>query len=281
MQGDILRVTPALEKTIKEIHPKYLISNNIFFLVLTQSCDLVRRSETPFGVSYITLAAVRPLSLLVGRKIDGLKETDLNIDEPVCTQRAYNSLILFMRRLFNNNEPEYFYLRKEPSKGIPEDSCAFLRLSVPIKADLHYQICLDSRLLCLTDVFRAKLGWLVGQIYSRVGTEDWKEDELTSEVQKSLTTRAIKVEEKQLKALKEKTKLWQSQNPGQKLDRIALGKMINELSRIKKSETIGRTVEVVKKTIDNYSGEKHIPLELLESIKRELERDPSLTALLK
>jgi hypothetical protein len=27
--------------------------------------------------------------------------------------------------------------------------------------------------LSLTDVFQAKLGWLVGHMYSRVGTEDW------------------------------------------------------------------------------------------------------------
>ena len=281
MQGDILRLTPALETTIKEIHPRYIIKNNIFFLVLTQSCDLVRRPENPFGVPYITLAAVRPLSLLVSRKVDGLKETDINIDEPVCTEKAQNKLILFMKRLFNNNEPEYFYLRKEPSKGIHEDCCAFLRLSVPIKAELHYQICLDSRLLSLTDVFRAKLGWLVGQIFSRVGTKDWQEDELASEVPKSLDMRAIVVEDRQLKELKNKIMLWESQNYGQKLDKTVLEKIIRELSRMKKRETIGRTVEIVKKTIDNYSGPKNVPTDLLEGIERELERDASLTALLK
>lgn len=281
MQGDILQITPSLETAIKDIHPRYIIKNNVFFLVLTQSCDLARRFETPFGVPYVTLAAVRPLSLVISRKVDELKESDISIEEPVCTQKANNKLILFLKRLFNNNESEYFYLRKEPSIGILDDCCAFLRLSVPIKADLHYRVCLDSRILSLTDVFRAKLGWLVGQIYSRVGTEDWMEEDLNSEVPKKLDNRAIWVEDRQLKALKGKTRMWESRNPGQKMDAKDLEKMIRELSHMKKKETLDRTFEIIKKTIDDYSGPKNVSADLLQGIERALERDASLTALLK
>ena len=37
----------------------------------------------------------------------------------------------------------------------------------------HYDDILNSRILSLKDIFKAKLGWLVGHIYSRVATEDW------------------------------------------------------------------------------------------------------------
>ncbi len=41
----------------------------------------------------------------------------------------------FLRKLLNNNIAEYFYLESEASEGLQENSCAFLRLSVPIKSD--------------------------------------------------------------------------------------------------------------------------------------------------
>ena len=40
-------------------------------------------------------------------------------------------------------------------------------------SDSCYDACLEARVLALSEEFRAKLGWLVGHIYSRVGTQDW------------------------------------------------------------------------------------------------------------
>lgn len=78
-----------------------------------------------------------------------------------------------MERLLNNNEPDYFYLHEDAALGFNDKMVAFLRLSIAIKSDLYYGACLHSKILELTLEFKAKLGWLVGQMYSRVATPDW------------------------------------------------------------------------------------------------------------
>ena len=65
-QGDILKVTDGLKKILEEVHPYFLNEQYKYFMVLTQSCDLVRRGgacKTP----YITLAAVRAFDDLFER----------------------------------------------------------------------------------------------------------------------------------------------------------------------------------------------------------------------
>ncbi|BAC47429.1 bsr2164 [Bradyrhizobium diazoefficiens USDA 110] len=48
-----------------------------------------------------------------------------------------------------------------------------------MKADLHLATCVAAKILQLTDTFQAKLGWLVGQMYSPVGTQDMDADKAT------------------------------------------------------------------------------------------------------
>jgi hypothetical protein len=59
---------------------------------------------------------------------------------------------------------------------VAEDLCVFLRLSVALRID-HYDVCLSSKVAQLAGVFQAKIGWMVGNIYSRVGTPDFEEVE--------------------------------------------------------------------------------------------------------
>jgi hypothetical protein len=87
----------------------------------------------------------------------------------------------FLERLLNNNEPNYFYLHHDLELGIAEPLVAFLALSIAVKAELHYETCLKARVAQLEDSFQAKLGWLVGNMYSRVGTQDWTPDYFTHE----------------------------------------------------------------------------------------------------
>lgn len=42
-QGDILNVTDDLSAVLKNIHPYFLNEHYKYFMVLSQSCDLVRR----------------------------------------------------------------------------------------------------------------------------------------------------------------------------------------------------------------------------------------------
>jgi len=169
-QGDVLAKSGEMHKILKTVHPHYLREDYSNFLVLTQTCDLVRRPECKSP--YITLAAVRPLEIVLRRELQKF-QSPLAAAAGMCSVRARDNVLRFVGRLLNNNEEEYFYLHQEPAKGMAENACAFLRLSISIQAEKHYKACLHARMLSLTSVFQAKLGWLTGNIYSRVGTEDW------------------------------------------------------------------------------------------------------------
>src|ERR1700679_1779586 len=58
-QGDVLTRTPELDAVLTEYHPHYARHPSYrYFLVLTQSCDLVRRKGVPPDARYISIGAV-------------------------------------------------------------------------------------------------------------------------------------------------------------------------------------------------------------------------------
>ncbi|OEU73381.1 MAG: hypothetical protein BA869_04955 [Desulfuromonadales bacterium C00003107] len=179
-QGDILCRSEKLNAIIQEVHPHYLKDDYLYFIVLTQSCDLVPRKRGLCKAPYITIAAIRPLELLISRLVRKKQTTKLEQKANIVHESHKVGISEFIERLFNNNEPEYFYLHEDSSIGLP--SCvSFLRLSVAIKSDLHYQACVEARVSSLAETFKSKLGWLVGNMYSRVGTEDWVPETLSHE----------------------------------------------------------------------------------------------------
>ena len=58
-QGDILNPTEELMEVLKTVHPYFLNKQYKYFMVLSQSCDLVRRNGKKCKTPYITLAAVK------------------------------------------------------------------------------------------------------------------------------------------------------------------------------------------------------------------------------
>ena len=176
-QGDILEKTDELKKLINEIHPHYANEEYTHFQVLTQSCDLVRRGRSNKCASrYITLAAVRNLDIVIQRTIQSEVESTKQIDidgKKWCSNKGKARISNVMSSLFNNNDKNLFYLHTFPSHGLNNNSCTFLHLSIAIRAHEHYDVCLNAKRIELTSNFQAKLGWLVGNLYSRVGTADF------------------------------------------------------------------------------------------------------------
>ena len=171
-QGDLLRVSDQLREELQRYHPYYVANQDYkFMMVLTQSCDLALRNGKCVS-RYITLAAVRPLKTLVDRELEKHQRSSIEKVHRICSEERKHYLIDFMNKLLNNNLPDYFYLSEEPSFNVTEPHVAFLTLSIAIASD-NYEICTNARFGQLTEIFRAKLGWLVGHIYSRVATPDW------------------------------------------------------------------------------------------------------------
>lgn len=172
-QGDILKKTPELLALISDVHPHYANDDYLYFQVLTQSCDLVRRNGEKCKTRYITLAAVRSLDLVISRVLERIKETIEFEGKLFCSDMHKRMLEDFVNKLLNNNDTNHFFLQAETEHELDRHCCTQLHLSISIRAYEHYDVCLDGKILELQENFRAKLGWLVGNLYSRVGTDDY------------------------------------------------------------------------------------------------------------
>jgi len=283
-QGDILERTPELDAILKEYHPYYERSDqNKYFIILTQTCDLVKgREHDPCKSKYISISPVRPLSLLINKKIEVLKDQKLDIGIPVCADKNKNSLSNFLRRLLNNNETEYFYLHEDKSLAFPESCCAFLRLSISIKAKENYETCLKSRILTLSDSFRDKLGWALGQIYSRVGTQDWSKEKLTELIKGNISNVAVWIPEKNLKKLQKNINEWHEKNVGQTLDKDTFDSMIGSLES--KKESVIAIIDdkfTQSEKINNLITNGHLQQSDIEKIIAQINSNPVFTSLLK
>jgi len=174
-QGDILKRTDEINTLLEEVHPLYLKDDYRCFIILTQSCDLVQRDKKPCNARYITLAACRPLATALEREIERLRSVRPGVERAagIASKNHRFKVEQFLGSVLNNNRVPYFYLHPELGADFPEACCAFLRLSVSIRTADHYSMCLRAKILQLRTDFQAKLGWLVGELYSRVGTEDF------------------------------------------------------------------------------------------------------------
>ena len=174
-QGDLLIRTEEISSVLSEAHQYYAEAETYsHFIVVTQSCDLVRRGKKP-KASYITIAAVRPASVLIDRymaKLAFLWKGTENVGLYDIGKRELAQQ--FLERLLNNEEKGYFFLKAGSHPSVVHDLCAFLPLSIALKTD-HYDALLKAKVAQLDSVFAAKLGWLVGNLYSRVATPDLEE----------------------------------------------------------------------------------------------------------
>ena len=173
-QGDVLNITEELAEVLRNVHPYFLNGQYRYFMVLSQSCDLVRRDGKNCKTPYITLAAIRSYDSFVEKTLVKEKFAEnvsglLLMDEKK-NEKAYQ----LIERIYNNTEPEYFFLYKEDALDFPESMITYLKVSIALKSQEHYDKCLAAKKMELSDEFKAKLGWLVGNMYSRVGTADWE-----------------------------------------------------------------------------------------------------------
>jgi hypothetical protein len=226
-QGDLLARTPALRAALATAHSYYAEADDYsHFMVLTQSCDLVRRKGRPCKSRYVTLAACRPASVVVERHKERQAEKLAGWPAPLMVHSSEKRILAqqLLERLLHNTEDGFFFVRKDSVEGVTQDLCAFLPLSVALRAQEHYDACAGSKIAELQDVFAAKVGWLAGNQYSRVGTPDLEDsikdpDEYKSDFAREFLAEGYRwLSTLQLRALNEKVQTFQAANPGQELD---------------------------------------------------------------
>ena len=177
-QGDIIQHTEALEKVLKTVHRHFLDTKYTAFIVLTQTCDLVRRNGNPCRSPYINLAVVRPLedvlfpylNLVCGTvRICGKDAHGVYLSEAKGKAKG------LLERIINQNEQAMglFYLHENNDAKIARPSVALLQVSIALRAREHYDVLVKARSGSLERLFQAKLGWLIGTLFARVATPDW------------------------------------------------------------------------------------------------------------
>jgi len=131
----------------------------------------VRRNGSPCVAPYISIAAVRPIKDVVLLEAAKHQHAKLKTTR-IVGNKARGKLAMFLESLMDNNKAGLFYLHTDLDLGISEPCCAFLQLSVSFRA-VNYDKCLEAKIAQLKEPFQAKLGWLIGNMYSRVATTEW------------------------------------------------------------------------------------------------------------
>jgi len=183
-QGDIVQLSDGLERVFREVHPHFTSDKYIAFLVLTQTCDIARRQTDACRSRYINLAVVRPIADVLATFLDRMCEK-VEIGEPpiygIYVSETKNKAHELLQRVFNQNAQTegLFYLHPDAGVGITEHSVALLQVSVALRSHEHYGELVKARSGRLSEQFQSKLGWLIGNLFSRVATRDWEPDQIS------------------------------------------------------------------------------------------------------
>jgi hypothetical protein len=173
-QGDILKPSAELKALLSDVHHHFLDEKYVGFLVATQSCDLVLRQGSA-KAPYINLAVIRPLSNVFHKLI---AQVSTPVKPGVFLKSEKKRVKDLFVRIFNQNEQALgvFFLHEDVDSGIAEPCVVLLRVTVALKSD-HYAMLTKARVGRLNPEFRAKLGWLLGNLYARPATTDWSDRE--------------------------------------------------------------------------------------------------------
>jgi hypothetical protein len=174
-QGDIIARTEPVLGILKDIHAYFCNPKYLCFIILTQSCDLVMRGGT-CKAKQISLGVVRSLDDILSDNLAELCGTGF---PGIYRQDARLAAQQFLERVLNQNEQAHglFYLHPDADVGIAVPAVAMLRVSISLRSREHYKTLRGARRGCLKTEYRNKLGWLTGNLYSRVDTTDWADQE--------------------------------------------------------------------------------------------------------
>lgn len=260
-QGDVLERTTELSSAIGQAHQYYAEADGYnHFLVLTPTCDLVIR-QGRCNARYITLAAVRPLDVLVDREFKKFNQS-VNLPGTFLVLERRANAEQFIARLLHNTENGYLFL---PGEFFADniDRCGFLLLSIALRNE-HYEACLSSKRLQLSDVFAAQVGNLTSDLYGQIATPALEEqaDINVEEILQSFFDKYLEsadrywLSKEQVRELKKRAADWKKANgnvdmPPEVVRQIAASLPTNLDMIVANADRIAREVAV---PIDGTTG---------------------------
>ena len=100
-QGDIIYRDDRVVEILSDAHKYFCSERYIAFLVVTQTCDLVRRKGRPCKANYISLAVVRELVHVLP---DMVQELSGSSYKSILIRERKRDAEEFLERLINQNE---------------------------------------------------------------------------------------------------------------------------------------------------------------------------------
>ncbi len=127
-QGDILEPNEELTQIFNKVHPHFTDNKYYGFLLLTQTCDLVKRNGK-CGATHISLSVIRSLKDIIK---DSLKSKFGYLSPGVYNAQQQVHVKSLIERIINQNENKLalFYLHPNLDSGITIPSVAILRVSI-------------------------------------------------------------------------------------------------------------------------------------------------------
>lgn len=254
-QGDLLLKTPELAESLSQAHPYYATADDYsHFLVLTQTCDLVRREGTCKS-RYISIAAVRPLRTATSRELSKLARGNISgLPFPVGDSGRQILARQYLDRVINNTVDGLFFIPKHAALSVDSHLAAFLHLSVALRRD-HYDACLSAKIGQLREIFAAKVGALLGDMYNRIGTPDLQEEANSQQIVRAFKDEfydemglsdIVWLSDEQLRNLKKRVRSDLRETGAQTIPRERAEKLIDQVPD-EREALAERAIEVLRK----------------------------------
>ncbi len=277
-QGDIIML-PDKDSTEKFFGEKHIFAQPIYsaFIVTTQDCDLVIRPEGHWDADYINLAGIVPISSVLS---DLLDFSGNKILPYVYTKKTKEHAKSLLKRIFNQNAWKIglFYIHPDDAIKIGEPSVALLRVTSTLHLTKNtYEKLQKFRVGRLSGIFRAKLGWTVGNLYSRVGTPDW--GDINAEDKEITKTEIDKLLSSEEYVWVDKQNIDAARKAGVELDQIEKENIESTISQYKPLsyhlQVSNRVASLIKKYFPS------IEVEDVDNFKKILYADPTFKAIRK
>lgn len=173
-QGDIILASDEIIEIINKYtkNEEYLSSK--YYIILTQSCDLVKSEHRVPKTCFLTIAPMYNLDYFTSYVCKKNLPEKL-VEYKIFDEKTKRCLRDALDKLYENNYKECFFLYKCEERKFPRSQVVFLENLITIKLDdVVYQNFIKEKINELSDIFKAKLGYSFGSLYSRVGTKDWE-----------------------------------------------------------------------------------------------------------
>jgi hypothetical protein len=176
----------ALRHAIGKVHPWLTDARYNGLIVVTQTCDLVRRGGDSCKAKHVEVAPFRSLHALLADYASHI--TAKSVVPGVYLEHDKPPFEGFVKRILNQNETGQglFYLPRDLGFGIGDHSVVALRVSFALRTADHYEGLFKNRRGGLREAFESKLGWMMGNLYSRPATPDWNPTNGSSKEEKEL-----------------------------------------------------------------------------------------------